>query len=101
MCAVRNMSQFLCVRVVPTPQQLACILDEECRTSFSSHACRMSQQLDALGRDAAGSNQQPGAEDMTGLVDGIMQQLLAKDVLYQPIQEIGARYPQWLADHRC
>ena len=80
---------------------LACILDETCHTSFSSYACRMSQQLDALGRDAAGSNQQPGAEDMTGLVDGIMQQLLAKDVLYQPIQEIGARYPQWLADHRC
>lgn len=65
----------------------------------------MSEQLDALGRDAAASSsdgsQQPAPEDMSGLVDGIMQQLLAKDVLYQPIQEIGARYPQWLSDHRC
>lgn len=67
-------------------------------------ACRLNAQLDALGKDAtassSGGNQQPGPEDMSGLVDGIMHSLLAKDVLYQPIQEIGSRYPQWLADHR-
>lgn len=39
-------------------------------------------------------------EDMSGLVDGIMHELLSKDVLYQPLQEIGLRYPKWLADHR-
>lgn len=64
--------------------------------------CRLSEQLNALGEAAAGvpEGQQGSTEDMSGLVDGIMHQLLAKDVLYQPIQEIGARYPQWLADHR-
>lgn len=65
--------------------------------------CRLSQQLAALTEDAERipANQQGAGEDMSGLVDGIMHQLLAKDVLYQPIQEIGSRYPQWLQDHRC
>ncbi|KAL3141031.1 Natural resistance-associated macrophage protein [Trebouxia sp. C0010 RCD-2024] len=63
---------------------------------------RLSQQLAALTEDAERipANQQGAGEDMSGLVDGIMHQLLAKDVLYQPIQEIGSRYPQWLQDHR-
>lgn len=66
-------------------------------------SCRLSEQLSALGEAATGGvpgGQEGSSEDMSGLVDGIMHQLLAKDVLYQPIQEIGARYPQWLADHR-
>ena len=46
------------------------------------------------------ADQQGAAEDMSGLVDGIMHQLLHKDVLYQPIQEIGSKYPQWLEEHR-
>ncbi len=29
-----------------------------------------------------------------------MQQLLSKDVLYQPMKDIGAKYPGWLAAHR-
>lgn len=63
---------------------------------------KLSEQLNALGEEVAGvpGGQEGSSEDMSGLVDGIMHQLLAKDVLYQPIQEIGARYPQWLADHR-
>lgn len=65
--------------------------------------CRLSQQLAALTEDAERmpAKQEGGGEDMSGLVDGIMHQLLAKDVLYQPIQEIGSRYPQWLQEHRC
>lgn len=65
--------------------------------------CRLSQQLNALteeaGRGMSGAQGAP-QEDMSGLVDGIMHQLLAKDVLYQPIQDIGSRYPQWLEEHR-
>lgn len=35
-----------------------------------------------------------------GLADGLMHQLLSKDVLYQPMRDIGERYPAWLAAHR-
>ena len=34
------------------------------------------------------------------LADTIMQQLLSKDVLYQPMKDIGSKYPTWLATHR-
>ena len=35
-----------------------------------------------------------------GLADSLMRQLLSKDVLYQPMKDIGDRYPEWLAAHR-
>ena len=44
-----------------------------------------------------------GEADLPGmatLVDTIMHQLLSKDVLYQPMKDIGARYPAWLEAHR-
>lgn len=37
---------------------------------------------------------------MNSLVDGLMQHLLSKDVLYEPMREIGEKYPAWLASHR-
>ena len=45
-----------------------------------------------------------GEGDLDGsfasLADSIMQQLLSKDVLYQPMKDIGAKYPAWLAMRR-
>lgn len=29
-----------------------------------------------------------------------MQQLLSKEILYEPMKEIGERYPKWLEDHK-
>ena len=64
--------------------------------------CRLSEQLNALGAAAGVPGAEEGpTEDMSGLVDGIMHQLLSKDVLFQPMSEIGSRYPRWLDDHRC
>jgi len=31
-----------------------------------------------------------------GLVQGMMKQLLSKDVLYEPMKEMRDKYPQWL-----
>ncbi|KAL7687299.1 putative pex19 protein [Plasmopara halstedii] len=36
--------------------------------------------------------------DFQELVDGMMQQLLSKDVMYDPMKQICERYPEWLAD---
>lgn len=41
-----------------------------------------------------------GDADFSSLADSIMHQLLSKDVLYQPMKDIGAKYPAWLAAHR-
>lgn len=29
-----------------------------------------------------------------------MQQLLSKDILHEPMKEIGEKYPKWLEDHK-
>lgn len=40
-----------------------------------------------------------GEGDMNGFVEQIMHQLLSKDVLYEPLKEIGEQYPDWLDRH--
>ncbi|XP_074317400.1 peroxisome biogenesis protein 19-2-like [Silene latifolia] len=41
-----------------------------------------------------------GSQDMESMVETMMQQLLSKDILYEPMKEIGERYPKWLEDHK-
>ena len=55
--------------------------------ALTDPCCRLEQRGDADGSFAS-------------LADTIMQQLLSKDVLYQPMKDIGAKYPGWLATHR-
>ena len=57
------------------------------RSESTARCCRLEQQGDADGSFAS-------------LADTIMQQLLSKDVLYQPMKDIGSKYPGWLAAHR-
>ncbi|KAF8103014.1 hypothetical protein N665_0189s0063 [Sinapis alba] len=40
-----------------------------------------------------------GSQDLESIVDTMMQQLLSKDILHEPMKEIGARYPKWLEEH--
>ncbi|CAM6036407.1 unnamed protein product [Sphagnum compactum] len=42
-----------------------------------------------------------GSQDMKSLVDTMMQQLLSKEVLHEPMKEIGDRYPEWLESHKA
>lgn len=48
-----------------------------------------------------GSKDQEGwpPEGMDHLLDGLMQQLLSKDVLYEPMKELASKYPSYLLDH--
>ncbi|EFJ17197.1 hypothetical protein SELMODRAFT_179107 [Selaginella moellendorffii] len=41
-----------------------------------------------------------GTEDLQSVMGTFMQQLLSKDVLYQPMLEIGERYPEWLSANK-
>ncbi|CAN1749047.1 Peroxisome biogenesis protein 19-1 [Linum perenne] len=38
-------------------------------------------------------------QDMGSLVESMMQQLLSKEILHEPMKEIEGRYPTWLKDH--
>ncbi|KAJ1493229.1 Pex19 protein [Baffinella frigidus] len=47
---------------------------------------KFSEQLQGLDEDPA----------MEGVMEGMMQQLLSKEFLYEPLSEIAAKYPVWL-----
>jgi hypothetical protein len=38
-----------------------------------------------------------GGEDM---IDGMMQQMLSKDLMYEPMKEVTAKFPKWLEDNK-
>jgi peroxin-19 len=38
---------------------------------------------------------------MESIVETMMQQLLSKEILHDPMKEIGERYPKWLEDHKA
>ncbi|MBA0689614.1 hypothetical protein Goari_007335 [Gossypium aridum] len=37
---------------------------------------------------------------MESIVESMMQQLLSKEILHEPLKEIGERYPKWLEEHK-
>ncbi|KAB2000605.1 hypothetical protein ES319_D12G243700v1 [Gossypium barbadense] len=41
-----------------------------------------------------------GSQDMESIVESMMQQLLSKEILHEPMKEIGERYPKWLEEHK-
>ncbi|CAH2055202.1 unnamed protein product [Thlaspi arvense] len=42
-----------------------------------------------------------GSKDLESIVETMMQQLLSKDILHEPMKEIGARYPKWLKENEA
>lgn len=52
------------------------------------------------GQQEPGTSETPDQEDDFGVptqfLDGIMKQLVSKDVLYQPMKDICEKYPSWL-----
>lgn len=50
----------------------------------------MIQQFEALGEK----------EDYNEVIDGVMRQLLSKDLMYDPTKQICDKFPEWLAIHR-
>ncbi|KAH1075001.1 hypothetical protein J1N35_027329 [Gossypium stocksii] len=41
-----------------------------------------------------------GSQDMESIVESMMQQLLSKEILHEPMKEIGEGYPKWLEEHK-
>lgn len=42
-----------------------------------------------------------GSQDMESIVETMMQQLLSKEILHEPMKEIGERYPTWLEENKA
>lgn len=50
----------------------------------------MMQQFESLGEK----------EDYNEVIDGVMRQLLSKDLMYEPAKQICDKFPEWLAIHK-
>ena len=50
----------------------------------------MISQFEALGEK----------EDYNEVIDGVMRQLLSKDLMYEPTRQICEKFPEWLALHK-
>ncbi|KAL3724158.1 hypothetical protein ACJRO7_036217 [Eucalyptus globulus] len=42
-----------------------------------------------------------GTQDMESMMENMMQHLLSKEILHEPMKEIGEKYPKWLEDHKA
>ncbi|ERN00713.1 hypothetical protein AMTR_s00106p00092120 [Amborella trichopoda] len=42
-----------------------------------------------------------GSQDMESMVETMMHQLLSREILHEPMKEIGGRYPKWLEEHKA
>ena len=40
-------------------------------------------------------------EDFQNVIDGMMRQLLSKEVMYTPMKQICEKYPEWLAENEA
>lgn len=56
------------------------------------------QQLASSNLNADPSSASP--DSLENVMDTMLQQLLSKDVLYEPIKELADQYPQWLAENK-
>jgi len=51
---------------------------------------KMMEQFQSMGE----------SPEMQAMMDKMMRHILSKDILYQPMKEVGEKYPQWLTENR-
>lgn len=42
-----------------------------------------------------------GSQDMESIAESMMYQLMSKEVLHEPMKEMGERYPKWLKENKA
>ncbi|KAI8853213.1 Pex19 protein [Chytridium lagenaria] len=64
-------------------------------------------EMAALGGDEAGMEQMMkelealmGGGDFENMFEGIMEQIMSKDLLYEPMKDLVTKYPEWLAANK-
>ncbi|XP_018486795.1 peroxisome biogenesis protein 19-1 isoform X1 [Raphanus sativus] len=80
-------------------------LREQTRETVESISSKQQQQSASGDEDAMVEDflkqfeSLAGSQDLESIVETMMQQLLSKDILHEPMKEIGARYPKWLEEN--
>ncbi|KAL2421793.1 hypothetical protein ABEF95_007260 [Exophiala dermatitidis] len=63
----------------------------------------LAELLRALESEGGGAGGEGGGDagDLSKMFLGMMEQLTNKDMLYEPMKELSAKYPEWLAQNRA
>ncbi|XP_020225532.1 peroxisome biogenesis protein 19-2 [Cajanus cajan] len=81
-------------------------LREQTREAVKGLESMAPPSVDDLGKDALMEDwvkqfeQLAGSQDMESIVETMMQQLLSKEILHEPMKEIAEKYPKWLEEHK-
>jgi len=60
---------------------------------------QMMHEFAKMGSGGSGAGGAGGAgNDFDSIVDGMMKQLLAKELMYEPMKSVCDKFPEWLAD---
>ena len=57
------------------------------------------KQMQAGGDGGGAGGAGAGEEDFSAILLGMMEQLTNREILYEPMRELHAKYPAWLAAH--
>jgi len=76
-------------------------LNETINQMNSSSDAPSKDELKDLLSNLGGAMPDPGSfENLLPMMEGMMQSLLSKDLLYPPMKELAEKFPDWLADNR-
>jgi peroxin-19 len=64
-------------------------------TKGLSEAEMLKAMMDQLG-EGLGSEGEDAGLNADALIDGMMEQLLAKDLMYEPMKKVAEKFPEWL-----
>jgi len=64
----------------------------------SNEADSLAQLLKSLGEMGEGA-EGDGAEGLQGMIEGMMGQLMGKEILYEPLQELDTKFPGYFDEH--
>jgi peroxin-19 len=56
--------------------------------------------LGELGSGGLGSDSGGGGINADAMIDGMMEQLMSKDLMYEPMKQVADKFPQWLQERR-
>mmetsp|Transcript_5603 Transcript_5603/g.5795 ORF Transcript_5603/g.5795 Transcript_5603/m.5795 type:complete len:320 (-) Transcript_5603:18-977(-) len=64
-------------------------------------ASRLEDTGETMMQDMMGQFEALGEkEDYNEVIDGVMRQLLSRDLMYEPVKQVCGKFPEWLAVHR-
>ncbi|KAI5776190.1 Pex19 protein [Geopyxis carbonaria] len=74
-------------RMQSSEEQVGAAVADSKEDSFLSEMLKQMQNPSADG----------GEEDFSTMLVGMMEQLTSKEILYEPMKELGEKYPEWIA----